>query len=168
MFCFPRCREAATYPPERHSAASDLGEDLVEVGCFYASQRSPPGGCSRWDAGRRKGTLGGVRLAARCRARWRRKEGTSAPKRSSTLTPIPTRRARRWRSGLGGMPPDWDAQGQGAEPLYQQKPKKGGLDGPKLGSTVSNPVFGDVWSEVSLLTNMMPFCPGRARLRSDA
>ena len=47
MFCFPRCREAATYPPERHSAASDLGEDLVEVGCFYASQRSPPGGCSK-------------------------------------------------------------------------------------------------------------------------
>ena len=37
----------------------------------------------------------GGRLAARCRARWRRKAAASAPKRPPTSTPITTRRARR-------------------------------------------------------------------------
>ena len=89
-------------------------------GTTPASQSSPPGGSSSNDAAKARmaatarmpdqrwthpahaaARSGGGRLAARCRARWRRKEAASDPKRPPTSTPMTTRRARRALASSG-------------------------------------------------------------------
>ena len=97
-------------------AASAFGEDLVEVGRHsriadvttrrQLQQRRREGAhggdSERWThPAHAAAQSGGERPAARCRARWRRKEAASAPKRPPTSTPITTRRAGRALASTG-------------------------------------------------------------------
>ena len=108
-------RRLASRGPPRPSARTSS-----RSGAIPASQTSPPSGSSSNDAAKARmaatvrmpdqrwthpahaaARSGGGRPAARCRARWRRKEAASAPKRPPTSTPITMRRALRALASSG-------------------------------------------------------------------